>query len=86
MSCAATMAPGANVLEIALSARPALGAVYGDGRFEFYARVNVSAAIATANALVVPTKFDADSTRLATILAAPPGRTLSQESARIPER
>jgi hypothetical protein len=86
MSCAATVAPSANVLAIALSARSALGAVYGDGRFGFYARVNVSAAIAALNALVVSTKFDADSTRLATILAAPPGRSLSQVSAGIPDR
>jgi len=45
---------------IALREWPRANAAYRDGRFELYARVNVGIAVATDDALIVPTIFDAD--------------------------
>ena len=45
---------------IALRESPRANAAYRDGRFELYSRVNVGIAVATENALIVPTIFDAD--------------------------
>ncbi len=46
---------------IALREFPKANGAYRDGRFELYSRVNVGVAVAAAEALVVPTIFDADS-------------------------
>ena len=45
---------------LALTECPRANASYRDGRFELYSRVNVGMAVATDDALVVPTIFDAD--------------------------
>jgi pyruvate dehydrogenase E2 component (dihydrolipoamide acetyltransferase) len=45
---------------IALREFPRANGSYRDGRFELYGRVNVGVAVATPDALVVPTVFDAD--------------------------
>jgi pyruvate dehydrogenase E2 component (dihydrolipoamide acetyltransferase) len=45
---------------LALREHPRANGAYRDGRFELYSRVNVGIAVATADALVVPTVFDAD--------------------------
>ncbi|HZJ28646.1 MAG TPA: dihydrolipoamide acetyltransferase family protein, partial [Solirubrobacterales bacterium] len=45
---------------IALGEFPKANASYRDARFEFHSRVNVGVAVASAEALVVPTIFDAD--------------------------
>ena len=45
---------------IALREHPRANGAYRDGRFELYSRVNVGVAVAGADALVVPTVFDAD--------------------------
>jgi pyruvate dehydrogenase E2 component (dihydrolipoyllysine-residue acetyltransferase) len=45
---------------IALGEFPRANGAYRDGRFELYSRVNVGIAVAAAEALVVPTIFDAD--------------------------
>jgi pyruvate dehydrogenase E2 component (dihydrolipoamide acetyltransferase) len=45
---------------LALREFPRVNGSYKDGRFELYSRVNVGVAVATEEALVVPTIFDAD--------------------------
>ncbi|MGI8513387.1 MAG: dihydrolipoamide acetyltransferase family protein, partial [Solirubrobacteraceae bacterium] len=45
---------------LALREHPRANGAYRDGRFELHARVNVGIAVATEDALVVPTVFDAD--------------------------
>jgi pyruvate dehydrogenase E2 component (dihydrolipoyllysine-residue acetyltransferase) len=45
---------------IALREFPKANGAYRDGRFELYSRINVGVAVATPEALVVPTIFDAD--------------------------
>jgi pyruvate dehydrogenase E2 component (dihydrolipoamide acetyltransferase) len=46
---------------LALREHPRVNGAYRDGRFELYSRVNVAVAVATEDALVAPTVFDADS-------------------------
>jgi pyruvate dehydrogenase E2 component (dihydrolipoamide acetyltransferase) len=53
----------------ALREFPRANAAYRDGRFELYSRVNVGVAVAAADALVVPTIFDADAKPVARIAA-----------------
>ena len=45
---------------LALREHPRANGAYRDGRFELYSRVNVGIAVAAADALIVPTLFDAD--------------------------
>ena len=45
---------------LALHEHPTANASYRDGRLQLHSRVNVGVTIATADALVVPTVFDAD--------------------------
>jgi pyruvate dehydrogenase E2 component (dihydrolipoamide acetyltransferase) len=45
---------------LALREHPRANGAYRDGRFELYSRVNVGVAVASKDALVVPTLFDAD--------------------------
>jgi pyruvate dehydrogenase E2 component (dihydrolipoamide acetyltransferase) len=45
---------------LALREHPRVNSAYRDGRFEHYSRVNVGVAVAAADALLVPTVFDAD--------------------------
>jgi pyruvate dehydrogenase E2 component (dihydrolipoamide acetyltransferase) len=45
---------------LALREHPRANGAYRDGRFELYSRVNVGVAVASEDALVVPTVFDAD--------------------------
>jgi pyruvate dehydrogenase E2 component (dihydrolipoamide acetyltransferase) len=45
---------------LALREFPRVNSAYRDGRFERYSRVNVGVAVAAADALLVPTVFDAD--------------------------
>jgi pyruvate dehydrogenase E2 component (dihydrolipoamide acetyltransferase) len=52
---------------LALREFPRVNGSYRDGRFELYSRVNVGVAVATDDALVVPTVFDADRKALAEI-------------------
>ena len=52
---------------IALREMPRVNGAYRDGRVETYSRVNVGIAVATEEALVVPTVFDADALDLSTI-------------------
>ena len=52
---------------IALTQFPRANAAYRDGRFELFSRVNVGIAVASENALIVPTVFDADRKGLAEI-------------------
>ncbi len=52
---------------LALREFPRANAGYRDGHFELHARVNVGVAVATDDALVVPTVFDADSKSLGEI-------------------
>jgi pyruvate dehydrogenase E2 component (dihydrolipoamide acetyltransferase) len=54
---------------LALRRHPEANAAFRDGRFERYARVNVGMAVATEDALVVPTVFDADVKGLGAIAA-----------------
>jgi pyruvate dehydrogenase E2 component (dihydrolipoamide acetyltransferase) len=51
----------------ALSEHPRANGSYRDGRFELFPRVNVGIAVASEDALLVPTVFDADSKSLAQI-------------------
>ena len=44
----------------ALRAVPRANAAYSDGRFELYSRINVGVVVATGEAYVIPTVFDAD--------------------------
>jgi pyruvate dehydrogenase E2 component (dihydrolipoamide acetyltransferase) len=66
------------VKAVALTLRefPRVNGAYRDGSFEEYTRVNVGVAVAAADALVVPTVFDADTRSLGAIAAAT--RTLAQ--------
>jgi pyruvate dehydrogenase E2 component (dihydrolipoamide acetyltransferase) len=52
---------------LALREYPRANGAYRDGRWELYSRVNVGIAVAAAEALVVPTIFDADKKGLAQI-------------------
>jgi pyruvate dehydrogenase E2 component (dihydrolipoamide acetyltransferase) len=61
---------------LALREHPHANGAYRDGRFELYSRVNVGVAVAVADALVVPTVFDADRKGLRQI--ASESRTLAQ--------
>jgi pyruvate dehydrogenase E2 component (dihydrolipoamide acetyltransferase) len=54
---------------LALRELPRVNSAYRDGRFELYSRVNVGVAVATDEALVVPTVFDADRKSLTEIAA-----------------
>ena len=54
---------------LALRDHPRVNGAYRDGRFELYARVNVGFVVATENALLVPTIFDADTKALSQIAA-----------------
>ena len=45
---------------LALRAHPRANAAYRDGRFELYQRTNVGFVVATAEAYLIPTVFDAD--------------------------
>ena len=45
---------------LALREQPRVNGVYRDGHFELFSRVNVGFVVAAANALLVPTVFDAD--------------------------
>jgi pyruvate dehydrogenase E2 component (dihydrolipoamide acetyltransferase) len=51
----------------ALREHPRVNGAYRDGKFELYSNVNVGMAVAAADALVVPTIFDADSKSLGQI-------------------
>ncbi|MHB1639628.1 MAG: dihydrolipoamide acetyltransferase family protein [Candidatus Dormibacteria bacterium] len=62
---------------LALRDFPRANGAYRDGRFELYQRVNVGVAVAAADALVVPTVFDADHKSLETI--AEETRALTQK-------
>jgi pyruvate dehydrogenase E2 component (dihydrolipoamide acetyltransferase) len=53
----------------ALRRHPRANGAYRDGRFELYERVNVGVAVAAADALVVPTIFDADRKSLGVVAA-----------------
>jgi pyruvate dehydrogenase E2 component (dihydrolipoyllysine-residue acetyltransferase) len=59
----------------ALREHPRANGAYRDGRLELYSRVNVGVAVATQDALVVPTVFDADHKGLRQIAAE--ARTLA---------
>ncbi len=61
---------------LALHEHPRANGAYRDGRFELYSRVNVGVAVAGADALVVPTVFDANRKGLRQI--ASESRTLAQ--------
>jgi pyruvate dehydrogenase E2 component (dihydrolipoamide acetyltransferase) len=52
---------------MALREHPRVNASYRDGKFELYSNVNVGVAVAAADALVVPTIFDADTKSLGQI-------------------
>jgi len=52
---------------IALRRHPRVNASYTDGRFKLHRQINIGIAVATDDALVVPTVFDADSKSLGTI-------------------
>jgi pyruvate dehydrogenase E2 component (dihydrolipoamide acetyltransferase) len=54
---------------LALREFPRANGSYRDGRFELHGRVNVGVAVATEEALVVPTVFDADVKTLTQIAA-----------------
>jgi pyruvate dehydrogenase E2 component (dihydrolipoamide acetyltransferase) len=50
----------ARACALALRAVPRANGAYRDGRYELYSRVNVGIALATDDAYLVPTVFDAD--------------------------
>jgi pyruvate dehydrogenase E2 component (dihydrolipoamide acetyltransferase) len=62
---------------LALREHPRANGAYRDGRFELYSRINVGFVVATENALLVPTIFDANTKPLAQIV---------DERARLAER
>jgi pyruvate dehydrogenase E2 component (dihydrolipoamide acetyltransferase) len=62
---------------LALREHPQANGSYRDGRFELYSRVNIGIAVASEDALVVPTIFDADQKSIGAIAA---------ESRRLAER
>lgn len=49
-----------NAVAVALRKHPRANAAYRDGRFELYSRINVGILLATKEAYVIPTVFDAD--------------------------
>ena len=61
---------------LALRDHPKVNGAFADGRWELHARVNVGIAVATDDALIVPTVFDADGKALGEI--AREARTLAQ--------
>jgi pyruvate dehydrogenase E2 component (dihydrolipoamide acetyltransferase) len=62
---------------LALREHPRVNGAYRDGHFELYSRVNVGFVVPAANALLVPTLFDADTKPLG---------QLASERARLTER
>jgi pyruvate dehydrogenase E2 component (dihydrolipoamide acetyltransferase) len=54
---------------LGLHAVPRANAAYRDGRFELYSRVNVGLVVATEQAYLIPTVFDADRKSLAQLTA-----------------
>lgn len=54
----------ARACALALRAVPRANGAYRDGRYELYSRVNVGIALATEDAYLVPTVFDADRKQL----------------------
>jgi pyruvate dehydrogenase E2 component (dihydrolipoamide acetyltransferase) len=52
---------------IALRGHPRVNGSYADGRFKLHHQINIGIAVATDDALVVPTVFDADTKSLGTI-------------------
>jgi pyruvate dehydrogenase E2 component (dihydrolipoamide acetyltransferase) len=54
----------ARTCALALRAVPRANGAYRDGRYELYSRVNVGIALATEDAYLIPTVFDADRKRL----------------------
>lgn len=52
---------------LALADVPRANAAYRDGNFELYERINVGVALASTDAIVIPTVFDADGKALATL-------------------
>lgn len=68
---------------LALREFPRANGAYRDGHFELYGRVNVGVAVAAADALVVPTVFDADQKSLETIAEEIRGLTQRVRSGRI---
>jgi pyruvate dehydrogenase E2 component (dihydrolipoamide acetyltransferase) len=63
---------------LALRELPRVNGAFRDSMFECYSRVNVGIAVAAADALIVPTIFDADAKSLAEIAAW--SRTLAQRA------
>jgi pyruvate dehydrogenase E2 component (dihydrolipoamide acetyltransferase) len=63
---------------IALRRHPRVNASYVDGRFKLHDRINIGIAVATDDALIVPTVFDADSKSLGAI-----GRETRRLAARV---
>lgn len=53
---------------LALRRHPRVNASYADGQFQLHGRVNVGFAVATDDALIVPTVYDADTKSLASIV------------------
>jgi pyruvate dehydrogenase E2 component (dihydrolipoamide acetyltransferase) len=62
---------------LALRDHPRVNGAYRDGHFELYSRINIGFVVASDNALLVPTIFDADAKPLAQI---------ASERARLAER
>ena len=54
----------ARACALALRAVPRANGAYRDGRYELYSRVNVGIVLATEDAYLIPTVFDADHKRL----------------------
>jgi pyruvate dehydrogenase E2 component (dihydrolipoamide acetyltransferase) len=52
---------------LALSDFPRANAAYRDGNFELYGRINIGVALASTDAIVIPTVLDADRKALATL-------------------
>ena len=70
-----------NACALALREHPRVNGSYRDGSFELHSRVNVGVAVATDEALVVPTIFDADRKSLGDI-----ARTAHDLSARVRDK
>jgi pyruvate dehydrogenase E2 component (dihydrolipoamide acetyltransferase) len=70
---------------LALREFPDVNAAYRDGRFERYGRVNVAIAIDTMDATVAATIADADTKRLAAIVAEAQGLTGSADRLAAPK-
>jgi hypothetical protein len=56
-------------LRAGLARHPRANGAYRDGAFELYSRINIGIAVASDDALVVPTVFDADQKSLGAIAA-----------------